>query len=60
MVSVDKSQLGCVENICHKIHVDWVVQKYDTLYNSSVFCVPKKGRNSYIIAEDFRELNQIC
>ncbi len=34
-----------------------VVQKSDALYNSPVFCVPKKGGNGYIIAQDFRELN---
>ena len=41
---------------------DWlklgVIQKSDSLYNSSVFCVLKKGGNSYRIVQDFRELNQ--
>jgi hypothetical protein len=41
---------------------DWlkleVVQKSDSLYNSPVFCVPKKGGIGYCIVEDFRELNQ--
>ena len=41
---------------------DWlklgVVQKSDSLYNSPVFCVPKKGGNGYRIVQDFRELNQ--
>jgi hypothetical protein len=41
---------------------DWlklgVVQKSDSLYNSPVFCVPKKGRQGYKIVQDFRELNQ--
>ncbi len=35
-----------------------VVQKSDSLYNSPVFCVPKKGGNGYRIVQDFRELNQ--
>jgi hypothetical protein len=35
-----------------------VVQKSDALYNSPVFCVPKKGGNGYRIVQDFRELNQ--
>ncbi len=34
------------------------VQKSDSLYNSPVFCVPKKGGNGYRIVQDFRELNQ--
>jgi hypothetical protein len=41
---------------------DWlklgVVQKSDSLYNSPVFCAPKKGGNGYRIVQDFRELNQ--
>jgi hypothetical protein len=35
-----------------------VVQKSDSLYNSPVFCAPKKGGNGYRIVQDFRELNQ--
>ena len=35
-----------------------VVQKSDSLYNSPVFCVPKKGGNGLRIVQDFRELNQ--
>ena len=35
-----------------------VVQKSDSLYNSPVFCVPKKGGHGYRIVQDFRELNQ--
>jgi hypothetical protein len=35
-----------------------VVQKLDSLYNSPVFCVPKKVGNGYRIVQDFRELNQ--
>jgi hypothetical protein len=35
-----------------------VVQKSDSLYNSPVFCVPKKGGYGYRIVQDFRELNQ--
>ena len=35
-----------------------VVQKSDSLYNSPVFCVPKKGGQGYRIVQDFRELNQ--
>jgi hypothetical protein len=35
-----------------------VVQKSHSLYNSPVFCVPKKGGNGYRIVQDFRELNQ--
>ena len=42
--------------------IDWlklgVVQKSDSLYNSPVFCVPKKVGNGYRIIQDFRELNQ--
>jgi hypothetical protein len=41
---------------------DWlklgVVQKSDSLYNSPVFCVSKKGGIGYRIVQDFRELNQ--
>jgi hypothetical protein len=35
-----------------------VVQKSDSLYNSPVFSVPKKGGSRYRIVQDFRELNQ--
>jgi hypothetical protein len=35
-----------------------VVQKSDSIYNSPVFCVPKKGGSGYRIVKDFRELNQ--
>ena len=35
-----------------------VVQKSDSLYNSPVFCVPKKGGNRYRNIQDFRELNK--
>ncbi len=35
-----------------------IVQKSDSLYNSPVFCVPKKGGHGYRIVQDFRELNQ--
>ena len=35
-----------------------VVQKSDSLYNSPVFCVPKKGGNGLGIVQDFQELNQ--
>jgi hypothetical protein len=88
IVSIDKSDLGGVKNIFHKIHLkdnepvyrkqfkildahrpfleeslaEWlklgVVKKSDSLYNSPVFCVPKKGGNEYRIVQDFRELNQ--
>ena len=34
------------------------MQKSDSLYNSPVFCVPKKGGNGLRIVQDFRELNQ--
>ena len=35
-----------------------VVQKSDSLYNSPVFCIPKKGGNGPRIVQDFFELNQ--
>jgi hypothetical protein len=35
-----------------------VVKKSDSLYNSPVFCIPKKGGNKYCIVQDFLELNQ--
>ena len=34
------------------------VQKSDSLYDSHVFCVPKKGGNGLRIVQNFRKLNQ--
>jgi hypothetical protein len=35
-----------------------VVQRSDSLYNSPIFCVPKKQGQGLQIVQDFRELNQ--
>jgi len=35
-----------------------VVKQSDSLYNSPIFCVPKKQGQGLCIVQDFRELNQ--
>ncbi len=35
-----------------------VVRRLDSLYNSPIFCVPKKQGQGLRIVQDFRELNQ--
>jgi hypothetical protein len=35
-----------------------VVKRSNSLYNSPIFCIPKKQRQGLRIMQDFRELNQ--
>jgi hypothetical protein len=70
-ISLDKYDLGLAWNYKHKIHLknedpvyqeEWlklgVVGRSDSLYNSPIFCIPKKQGQGLRIVQDFWELNQ--